>query len=511
MRFVRLSGIMVLVTSIGMALLVAAELVVRRIDGYPLLSLAVPLFAVGAQAPTALMPLAAMAKQLPTSPETDASWIDEPPPTPLLSPADPALVARKNLPRSPRVEEFDLYNAWNRAWIEKIGCTTYSSIPFLPMPITVFDSPSGSIYPTYRYLAGKTTPLGLTTNQWGFRGPEIALDKPAQTVRIAFLGASTTVGSHSLPHAYPEYTIDWLNRWAFVTKRRVRFEAINAGRHGIGSTAIATILQDEVLPFEPDVVVYYEGANQFIFSAPLTDVGQDAPLSAKGRPNVHWRRFAEKAARYSALVRRLDKLATIIASRNGGEPTKPPYVLAWPANIDEQAPDLDSPDLPLTLPTILGDLNAIRNATAHVGATLVMSSFVWLVSDGLRLDPVRQASIYGWLNERCWPYRYADLRKLVDFQNRVLRRWADAQDLPFLDVAAAFSTDPRLFVDAIHFTPDGTRLHGWIVFQQLLPLLQKQLDAGTLPRPDRVPLSTHPGFGATHEYLLPCAKSRSAG
>ena len=43
----------------------------------------------------------------------------------------------------------------------------------------------------------------------------------------------------------------------------MRFEVLNAARESIGSTGIASIVRQEVVPTRPDLVVYYEGGNQF--------------------------------------------------------------------------------------------------------------------------------------------------------------------------------------------------------------------------------------------------------
>ena len=84
-----------------------------------------------------------------------------------------------------------------------------------------------------------------------------------RTVRIAFIGASTTVGNHFYPYSYPEFIGNWLNLWSDQRKLDVRFEVLNAGRESITSSDNVNIVREEVLPLKPDLLVYYEGANQF--------------------------------------------------------------------------------------------------------------------------------------------------------------------------------------------------------------------------------------------------------
>lgn len=483
-------------------IVLAAELAVRVIDGYPLLATTLP-----ARPPLLWRPpreLAAVAAQIGADRESDPAWIDQVPPRQDRVP-DADLVALRNRPRWPNVQEWDLYNAWNRRWVQMNGCKDFVPVSFLPMPILVFDAPGGSLHPSYRFLPSRTTPMGLATNRYGWRGPDIPVDKPPNTIRVAFVGASTTVGTPVLPWSYPEIAVLFLNRWAERHRPDVRFDVVNAGRQGIVSTDIAAIARDEVAPMEPDFIVYYEGANQF-FRAPLTTEGADATPSDKGRPSEGWQQWSATLAPHSALMRRLDKLAVVVATRNGREPRKPAYTLDWPASVDPSDPHVDSPDLPLFLPTIVGDLDEVHRVADAGGATMVMSSFEWLVSDGLQLDPITYAPIYQWLNERAWPYTYADLRRLVDFENEVFRRWTVDRRVPFVDVARQFPQDPALFLDAIHFDPDGTRVHAWIVFQQLLPLVRERLADHRLPRPDRTPATEHPNIGRLEELSLLCAK-----
>jgi hypothetical protein len=416
---------------------------------------------------------------------------------------DPELLA-KHAAGAPPEWAFAVDQVWNRRLLDTHGCDP-NALPWqLPQPLMVFDPPEPTPHPPFRYFRSVTTPLRLTTNRFGWRGPDVPLDKPPRTVRLAFVGASTTVGNYGLPFSYPEYVVSWLNRWAEATGLDVRFDGINAGRVGINSTDIAAVVRQEVVPMEPDAVVYYEGANNFIFAAPPAAEIPPARSWQKGRLPLPVSDAFRRVTPYSALARRVERLGVALAARGGREPAKPPYRLRWPAAELDADPDVDRADLPLDLSTVVRDLDDIRSSLAATGAELVVTSFVWLVRDGLTLDPFRDAMIYTQLNDRWWPYRYADLRRFADYQNRAFARYAAARGTWFVDVAGAFPPDTRLFLDAIHFDEDGTRVQAWIVFNGLVPSIRARLASGAWPRPDRTPLDRHPAFGPEYPLTLVC-------
>jgi hypothetical protein len=86
------------------------------------------------------------------------------------------------------------------------------------------------------------------------------------------------------------------------------------------------------------------------------------------------------------------------------------------------------------------------------------------------------------------------MRRMADFQNRVLARYADAHQIPFIDLAAFVPADPDLFKDAIHFNREGTRVQAWGVLNALVPVIRTRLSAGTWPRPDRILDRRHRGI-----------------
>ena len=392
----------------------------------------------------------------------------------------------------------DMFKAWNANFVGDPCQHAY--LCGAPGHLFVYDPPPGEKRPPYRFLPNATTPVGLVTNAYGFRGPPVPFARQPRTVRIAFIGASTTVGSHFHPYSYPEFIGNWLNLWAAARKLDVRFEVLNAGRESVTSTDNVVIVREEVLPLRPDLVVYYEGANQFDLRSVVPSLPRaavDMTLAAGASCPAQRGMTADTTGTQGslltdlyyefALVRRVEALlAAREVPEGGGEWPKPDHALAWPAGVDERDPDISSAGvragLPVNLSTILGDLDAIRSASEQAGAELVLASFVWLVKDGMVLNPIRHRSILEYLNQGYAPFRYRDMERLAAFQNRVFAKYAKAHALDFIDMARAMPFDPDLYVDAIHNTYPGERVRAWVFFQQLLPIVESHLRSGAWPR-----------------------------
>ncbi len=447
-----------------------------------------PAWAVIADGPPEAERAARYVERLDAAAGTDRRWfVEDPPPLPNRSDPGAEREARyrdyvqRGLP-GPRSEY-----VWNRQFLELERCAPEGFFRKYPATVRVFDAPAGRAHPRYRFPAGVTGFDGLVTNEFGLRGPPLAARKPPGTVRIAFLGASTTVCKHNFPFSYPDRVVGWLNRFAAANRYPVRFEVLNGGREALNSQDIARIFLDEILPLAPDIAVYYEGANQFpSFEEMLRPrIPQRAAVGAADPVAGH---KIPEAIRSRLLLG--ETLDDALRREAVGEPRKPAYRIVWPAGVDERQPDPGHPRLPLRLPTILGDLDAIRSGIAGIGGRLALASYIWLASAGMELSPVRHKHVYEQLNTVMWPLRYADVRRLADFQNRVFERYAAARGVDFLDVAGVFPQDVNLFSDAIHTTETGDRLRAWVVFQQLAPIVRRLLDSGTLPRavdPERLP------------------------
>ena len=133
-------------------------------------------------------------------------------------------------------------------------------------------------------------------NSLGFRSPEIAAQKPQATVRLAFLGASTTFCAEVSSN---EATWPYL---VWQTLRRswpgVNFEFINAGVVGYTTDSSLLNWQRRVAPLDPDVVVLYEGINDFTKDVRALAERQGLPTGVVGpgsfleRHSVAWHLIA---------------------------------------------------------------------------------------------------------------------------------------------------------------------------------------------------------------------------
>jgi hypothetical protein len=468
---------MALVATVAAAM--GAEAIVRALDGYSLASLT--LVRSTSTAPSAPVggklvnpaDVGAMARDLPVAGGVDPRWFDlDPPPLPPLA-VDAELDRRYWRHKG---HELESVYEWNRAYVQEAICSgaAVDEAVFRHLDdIYVYDAPGGASRPSYRFLAAAHYPSGLRTNAFGWRGADIDPEKPTSRLRIAFVGASTTIAAHRDPYSYPEYVGRWLEEWARARRAGLSVDVINAGREGVDSSSIAAIVEQELLPLAPDVVVYYEGANQFW---PSNFVANDLPLRL-----LRTMRAPRWFETHSALAGRLVQVSRR-AAHDGTEPAKPPLWVRWPSDLDEHDPPLDDPRLPVQLPSILADLERMRRVLQDRGGVLGLSSFVWLVHDGLVLDPARDAFLFEHLNQYYWPFSYAHVRRYVDVENRVFRKFANLHQLPFVDAASQYPRDPRLFVDAVHMTPAGVKLHAWLVFQQLVPYLDAAIASGSQPR-----------------------------
>lgn len=479
-----------------------AECAARRIDGYHVLSLTLQPPRRPVPTTTAARPDRQYVDRIQVAAGVEPRWYEDSPPP--IAPLPLPATIRARLARYP-TDQIGALAVWNSEYLRQELCTGHGDGPVARLAdFYTFTPPGPEPYPTYRHLPHVTPPGVFTSNAFGWRGPELTPQKPRNTIRLAFVGASTTSGDYSFAFSHPELVGHWLTRWAEARRLPYRFEIINAGRTGIDSSSIAAIVRQEVLPLEPDLVVFYEGSNDFEPMKELS-VPHIPPKPAATFRRQTW------AEDYSAIVRRALAALWLLQGGEGREPRKSVYEVLWPAGVDERDPDVTHRPLPMDLERVIANLDAMRAALAEAGSELAVSSFIWMVYDGMRVDLSRHLPLYRYLNDTYWPVTYAHMRRMADFQNRVFENYAKRYDLVFFDVATDTPRDPDLFSDAIHMTPDGLRLQAWIYLQRLVPVIESRLSSHRWPRPARASSSTDwatsdPPVMTRAEILASCKK-----
>jgi len=99
----------------------------------------------------------------------------------------------------------------------------------------------------------------ININSYGFRGPEITMEKPDDVYRIFVVGGSTTfnVRAPSDEHTIPGYLDYELNN--LQTQKII--QVINAGIPGMNSNGELLLIKNKIVNFEPDLIIIYDGNN----------------------------------------------------------------------------------------------------------------------------------------------------------------------------------------------------------------------------------------------------------
>ncbi|HIJ84374.1 MAG TPA: SGNH/GDSL hydrolase family protein, partial [Magnetococcales bacterium] len=116
------------------------------------------------------------------------------------------------------------------------------------------DEKNGLRVPVANYESRSTK-----INSMGFRGPEITVPKPEGTIRIAFIGASTTYCAEASGNDKVWPHLVW--KKIQETYPDVPMDYVNAGIPGLSVTASLKDLRQRVKPLHPDIFIIYHASN----------------------------------------------------------------------------------------------------------------------------------------------------------------------------------------------------------------------------------------------------------
>lgn len=286
------------------------------------------------------------------------------------------------------------------------------------------DPESGLRVPIKNSVTG---PIAI--NSLGFRSPEIAVPKPPGTLRLAFLGGSTTYCAEvsgndrtwpelvwrSLQEHWPEATIDYLN----------------AGVPGYTLDSLQRSLQFRVRAFDPDVIVIYEATNDLSATSYELAVRQGL-VTQRTEEAMSW------PSRYSLLWYLVEKNLLVMRHQAEGEKSEgklqaEPSVLAEPFR---------------------GRLRALVTDSRAVAPLVVLITF----SQRLRHDQTPEQRQEASITSRYYMPYMSNEQALAGFDafNAVIREVALESDALLVEGEDSIPADGGHFVDSVHFTDTGS-------------------------------------------------------
>ena len=269
----------------------------------------------------------------------------------------------------------------------------------------------------------------IQINSKGFVGPEFEREKPSEVFRIFALGDSCTFGT-SWMTAYPALL------QAELASRNLgkHFEVINAGIEGYNSTYALARLKEEVLQYDPDLVIVYVGWN---------DLMKSNPESQSDTGKFKWLALAMEQ---SYLVKAYKKLMFYYL--------RPLIMKPKVAGNDQEAHAFDN----FVPATFKRNLEAMVTILRDHQVEVLFVTRPTVVTEGMTNEDIEKSHVL-------FPY-YAGAYSLTQFlslhnaYNQVTREAAKGLGVPLVDLDEMFNRyDKRdLFWDTMHPSDKGHRL-----------------------------------------------------
>lgn len=278
--------------------------------------------------------------------------------------------------------------------------------------------------------------LDLRTNSLGFRDDEVVLPKPGGVFRIVCVGGSTTAEGVTNELTWPNILEARLK--ASLPGRAV--DVVNAGIFALGAGGEAEHLPD-YMALQPDLVIHYNFVN-------------DVPLLVE-----QWTNPARAGA--LANLRNLLGRSRFVFDYLG------PLLLPNDAALDRVVDE-----------TLIAHLGRLAEACRAEAADFAPATFAR--PDYEHLPPDERAFYEYRVGTMLWGrlVNMAGYCRLVDAYNRRVRAFCERENLPCLDVAAAFTGGADLFTDICHLRTWGIEKKAEAFEQALLPMLAPAGESG---------------------------------
>ena len=319
-----------------------------------------------------------------------------------------------------------------------------------------------------------TGAIPVTINGEGFRGEDFTIEKPPGTIRILTLGASSTFGYHDRDdETYPFLLERDLQATA---PPGVAYEVINFAIPHATTENVLAMLVNEGLRLSPDVVTFYEGANDSAAIEP--------------RDGAQAEGWIDRAVHRSVLVAMLDR---IVPRSNAVD-----VDWWWSDELAERRARGFVHNVARLRDICRENGILFVAATQQFRSTLIPTTELHGMTYEQEVEFVREQRAQGKIGPHMLPVSATtfDLRLKADdemaprtvamlYPPRVmlvhtramadLRDWASRENVPLADVIHALDGDRDLMVNWVHLTGQANV----IVARELARVIREQLTLRT--------------------------------
>lgn len=337
-------------------------------------------------------------------------------------------------------------------------------------------------YKNVRPTRGFVDTRGLQHNSQGFRRSEdVSMEKPAGTYRIFLMGGSTAYGTGGLwPHLQKEYavldnqeTIDaYLERGLSEAMPGTRIEVINAAIPSIWTHHHLIYLNQTILSYDPDMVVFVDGYNDFYHSAPDHDqfasyaykehayvIMGEPTVQALAYANVWW--FGRKSAFAHLLFRQARVVKQLLSPAPEQQPMEVERNLA---NLQEVYPN-----------NALEMVDRTAALLQHEGVRGVFVLQPMLILEREREMPEIERKLFEFNVESYLPNYEEYMRGAVPLVREMEKSVVEANGGMFIDATPIYrGQQGQMFTDYVHLTPEANELLAGRIQQEIEPIVRAE-------------------------------------
>jgi lysophospholipase L1-like esterase len=335
-------------------------------------------------------------------------------------------------------------------------------------------------------LSPNYTRTGVRHNAQGFRRDhDVALEKPANTVRIFLMGASTAYGAETV---YPEIDPRWRisNREtidAYLEQRlntafpSKHWEVINAALSGSELHQELARLLSIVLRYRPDSVILLDGVNdvtQLARAGPNYDPYADMPLLDEFNDLTDPHGLRSLKMMFTTWLVRNSVIFRALSNRRGRRINldhRRQRTAGGPVPANLRFTDL-APEEQIRYPAVVSQVDYYRRAVRRIHRILALDEVedLFLLQPTLRLTgkPLvdREPQLAEYDRAVAGRLEFYAFKTLYPSIAKQLTKDAAAEGYNFLDLTTAFDhMNLQTFTDYCHLTPAGNQAAADKIFE----------------------------------------------